>query len=155
MMGFNGDYMLTKKYGVGGEVTFQPGKQTYADFNAISPGETIQSRITFYDFNGIVRPIRTKRAALQFEGGFGGTNQRFYDNVSSSSTVGNSNSSQFFSSANHFQLHAAVAAPIYFKHDIFIRPQFDIHYVPNLDQQYNNTVVTQAMIWLGYTFGGK
>jgi hypothetical protein len=155
MMGFSGDYMLKKRYGVGAEVSFQPAQQTYVNFNAISPGESIKSRLTFYDFNGIVRPVSTKRAALQFEGGLGGANLKFYDDISGSSIVGNVNSSEYLASSNHFQLHAAVSVPIYLKDGFFVRPQFDLHYVPNLSQQYNSDVVTQGMVYVGYSFGGR
>jgi hypothetical protein len=155
VMGFSGDYMLTRRFGVGADVVFQPAKQDYVNFNAVSAGEKIQSRMTFYDFNGVAKPIQTKRAALQVEGGFGGANLKFYDSVNASSNLGNTNSSEYISSANHFQLHAGVSAPIYFKDHFFIRPQFDIHYVTNLDQQYGRDLVTQGMVWVGYSFGGQ
>lgn len=155
MMGFTGDYMLRKHYGFGAEVSFQPAQQTYVSFNAISPGESINSRMIFYDFNGVARPVSTKHAALQFEGGLGGANLRFYDNISGSSIVGNVNSSQYLSSSNHFQLHVSAEVPIYLKGGFFIRPQFDFHYVPNLNQQYNSDVVTQGMVYVGYSFGGE
>jgi len=159
MMGFNGNFMLTKKYGVGGDVVFQPARQNFAVLTPVSAtnsqGENIQSRLTFYDFNGIAQPIKNKRLAVQVFGGFGGANLRFYDTLTGSSTIGSSNSSQYLSSANHFQLHAGVGVPFYFKEHFFVRPQFDIHYVPNLDQQYGRDIVTQGMVWVGYTFGGQ
>lgn len=152
-MGFSGQVMLTKKYGVGGEVMFQPTHQDYVNFNNLGVNEAIKSRMTMYDFNGIVRPISNKNAALQFEGGIGGTSVRFYDEFSSSSTIGNSNQALFLSSANHFQLHAGVAVPIWAKNGFFVRPQFDIHYVPGLSDQYKKDLVTQATLWVGYSFG--
>lgn len=152
-MGFSGQVMLTKKYGVGGEVMFQPAQQDYVNFYNLGVNEAIKSRMTMYDVNGIVRPLRSKNAALQFEGGFGGASVRFYDTYSSSSSLGNSNNAAFLSSANHFQLHAGVAVPIWTKKGFFVRPQFDIHYVPNLSDQYKNDLVTQATLWVGYSFG--
>jgi len=155
MMGFHGDYMFTNSFGVGTDVLFQPAKQDYADFNAISPGEKIQSRMTFWDLNAVARPVRKKQAALQLEGGIGVANMRFYDTISQSGVLGNLNSDQYISSANHFQLHAGVGVPIYMKNGFFVRPQFDIHYVPNLDQQFGGNLVTQGMVWVGYAFGGR
>lgn len=154
-MGFHGNYMLTNRYGVGAEIGFQPAKQNYVSFDSVSAGEYIKSRMTFYDFNGIARPIRNKYAALQFEGGFGGANLKFYDVLSSANTLGSAASTQYLSSANHFQLHAGVAVPIYFKNNFFVRPQFDIHYVPGLTDQYGSNTVTQAMVFVGYSFGRK
>jgi Outer membrane protein beta-barrel domain len=154
-MGFHGDYMFNRRFGVGTDVLFQPAKQDYANFNAISPGEKIQSRMTFWDLNGVARPIRNKMAALQLEGGIGVANLRFYDTVSQSGVLGNTSSNQYISSANHFQVHAGVGVPIYIKNGFFVRPQFDIHYVPNLDEQFGGNLVTQGMVWVGYSFGGK
>jgi hypothetical protein len=156
MMGFSGDYMITKRFGAGAEVNFQPSKQNYAVLSPVSSGfgENLQSRLTFYDFNGIAKPVRSKRAALELSGGFGGANMRFYDNVSTSTVLGNSNSSTALTSANHFQLHFGVGVPIYVKDHFFIRPEFDIHYVPNFSQ-YGSDVVTQGMVFVGYSFGGQ
>lgn len=149
-LGFNGDYMLTKKYGVGAELGFQPSQQNYVSFGAVSPGESVKSRLLLYDINGIVRPYSRKHFALQAEGGFGGASLRFYDTISASSLSGNQ--SQYISSANHFQLHAGVGIPIYLKSHFFIRPQFDIHYAPNFSQDYSSDVITKETLWVGYSF---
>ena len=153
MMGFSGNYMINRRFGAGADVTFQPSKQNYANIGTLTgtAGEEIQSRLTFYDFNGVYQPVKTKLAAVQVLGGFGGANVKFYDSVSSSGTLGSANSSTQFSSANHFQLHAGVGVPIYFAHNFFVRPQFDIHYVHNFNQ-YGADLVTQGMVWIGYKF---
>jgi hypothetical protein len=156
MLGFNGNYMFSKHFGAGAEVSFQPSQQKFVVLTpesvANGGGENIQSRITFYDFNGVYQPVKNKLAAVQVFGGLGGTNQRFYDNITILSAIGNSSSSTVLVTDNHFQLHAGIGVPFYFKHNFFIRPQFDIHYVPNFSQ-YSSDVVTQGMIWVGYTFG--
>ena len=43
---------------------------------------------------------------------------------------------------------------IFVKDNIFIRPQFDVHYVPNL-HQFGSNVVTEESVWVGYRFGGQ
>jgi hypothetical protein len=150
--------MLWKKFGVGMEANFQPGKQDYLVVSTASSGqfgEKLQTRVTFYDFNGIFQPITAKRAALQLVGGIGGANIKFYDNVSSSSSIlGNSNTSQFFASSNHFQLHAGLGVQLYATEHVFIRPQFDLHYVHNFTQ-FNRNSVPAFTIWLGYSFGDR
>ena len=159
VMGFGGDLMLWKKFGIGGEVALQPGKQTYVNLNgsAAQSGLTalaIQSRMTLFDFNGIFQPINTKKVALKLEGGVGAANLKFYESGSSSSVLGNQNQSQYIQSANHFQVHGGVGVQIYVTDHIFIRPQFDIHYVPNLSQFGSNLVKTE-MVWIGYSFGDR
>ena len=150
--------MLWKHFGVGAEVKLQPARQNYLTFQqqtAGQYGDILQSRVTFYDFDGIYQPISTKKVALQLVGGVGGANVKFYEQLSSSSTVlGNSNQSQFFGSSNHFQIHGGVGVPIYVTDHFFVKPEFDIHFVNNFSQ-FGRNVVTSEMVWVGYSFGDR
>lgn len=164
MMGFGANLMLWQHFGVGVEVAFAPNRATYAAI----PGEvgvvdgipesqssyTLQSRTTFYDFNGIYRPVNHTRMTLDLIGGFGGANIKFYDNQSTSGLLGNSNYSSYLSSSNHLNLHGGVGVQLYLTDHFYLRPQFDIHYVPNL-QQFGSKLVTQEMVWVGYTIGDR
>lgn len=159
MMGVRGDLMLWKKFGVGAEVNFQPAKQDYINLNASAAFSglnslTIQSRMTLYDFNGIYQPVKTKKVAVKLEGGIGGANLKFYQGGSSSSVIGNQNFSQYFQSTNHFQVHGGIGVQYYLTDHVFIRPQFDVHYVHNLTE-FGRNLVTEETVWLGYTFGGQ
>jgi len=157
-MSIGGNVMAWKHFGIGAEVNFQPSKSNYVAFPPITeeslPAITIQSRLTLYDFNGIYQPVRTKRAAFQVIGGVGGANLRFYEAGTTGSTIGASNFSEYFGSNNHFQVHGGVAVQIYLTDHVFLRPQFDVHYVPNF-VQYGRNVVTSETVWLGYTFGSQ
>jgi hypothetical protein len=44
---------------------------------------------------------------------------------------------------------------IYVKEHIFIRPQFDFHYVPGLNNQFGSNYVPQGTIWIGYSMGSR
>ena len=161
-MGVGANLMLWEHFGVGMEASFNPGKPTYASIPAessaglaLQSAYSLQSRTTFYDFNGIYQPVKTAKADLQLIGGFGGANIKTYVNQSTSgSLVGNSNSSQYLGSSNHLNLHAGVAVQIYLTDHMYLRPQFDMHYVPNL-AQYGSKIVTQEMVWIGYTIGDR
>lgn len=158
-IGFGGDLMLRKKFGVGAEVAFQPAKATYVNLNASAAANglntlAVQSRMTLFDVNGIFQPVNTKKVALKLEGGIGGANLKFYESGSSSSVLGSQNMSQFLSSANHFQVHGGVGVQIYLTDHIYIRPEFDVHYVHNLTQ-FGSNVVTSEMVWLGYSWGDR
>jgi len=157
-MGISGNVMAWKHFGVGAEVNFEPSKDTYVAFPAISyTGQTpltIQSRMTLFDANGIYQPVRTKKVAFQVSGGIGVANMRFYEAGQTGSAIGQSNYSEYFGSNNHFQVHAGVGVQFYLTDHVFLRPQFDIHYVPNLTQ-YGSNLVTSETVWLGYTFGGQ
>jgi len=111
--------------------------------------------MTFYDFDGIVEPYKTKKVAIQFIGGIGGANLKFYEAESSTDALaGSSNVSQYFESSNHFQVHGGAGVQFYLTDHIYLRPEFDIHYVNNLNQ-FGNKLVTQEMVWVGYSFGGQ
>jgi hypothetical protein len=159
-MGFGSNLMLWKNFGLGVEVTFQPGKSTFAQLPANLleevPASTLQFRETFYDFNGIYQPVNTKKATLQLIGGIGGANTKFYESyIASGSPLGGTNTSQYASSANHFQVHAGAGVQIYVTDHVYIRPQFDIHYSPNLTEQFGSNLAVQGMVWLGYTIGDR
>jgi hypothetical protein len=159
MMGFGGDLMLWKKFGVGAEVAFQPGKETYVNLNASAAAsgltsEAVQSRMTLFDINGIYEPVNTKKVVLKLEGGIGVANLKFYESGSSSSVLGSQSQSQYFQSSNHFQVHGGIGVQIYLTDHVFIRPQFDVHYVNNLTE-FGSKIVTQEMVWLGYSWGDR
>jgi outer membrane protein W len=158
-IGVGGDIMLWKKFGIGAEAAFQPAKQTFVDLKASAAANglntlSVQSRMTLFDINGIFEPVNTKKVGVKLEGGIGGANLKFYESGSSSSVLGSQNSSQYLSSTNHFQVHGGVGVEIYITDHIFIRPQFDVHYVRNLSQ-FGSNMVTSEMVWLGYNWGDR
>jgi hypothetical protein len=161
MLGFGGDLMLWKKFGVGADVAFQPAKENYVNLNssaALSGLNTLslQTRVTMYDFDGILQPVNTKKVGVKIRGGIGGANVKFYQSGSSTGTVlGNQNYTQYFASANHFAVNLGVGVQIYLTDHIFVRPEFDYHYVPNMTQQFGSNNVIQGMAWIGYSFGDR
>jgi hypothetical protein len=142
---FGADFMVTPHIGVNGEYSF---RFTQADY---LPTEGVKIRPAFYDFNAVYQPSSgDKRIVPVLEGGIGGAKLSFYAAQSAGTIF---TTSQFFASSNHFQVHGAVGVKLYVKSDIFIKPQFDIHYVPNLTDQYGRNFVPQVTISIGYTFG--
>lgn len=169
-MGFGVNLMLWEHFGVGMEVAFQPNRPTYASIPQELPlttaGVTVagsgqapysfQERTTFYDFNGIYEPWKSEKAELQVIGGFGGANTKSYINQSSSGSLlgGGSAYSQYAGSSNHLNLHAGLAMQIYLSDHMYLRPQFDFHYVPG-ETQFGSKMVLQEMVWIGYTIGDR
>lgn len=146
-LGFGANVMLADHYGFGGEVNFQPSQRQYGP---------LQFRESFYDFNGIYAPLSTKRAILELQGGIGGASTSFSFNQSQCvGTAVCSNQNESVGNANHFQVHAGLGLQLFLTQHIFLRPQFDIHYVPNLGQQFDRDLVPEATLWLGYRIGGK
>ena len=146
-LGLGGDIMLNKRFGAGAEVNFQPARSDYGP---------LQFRQTVYDFNGIFAPVNVKRALLEVQGGIGGARTGFA--LTQSSCVGTalcSTVTQPVGNASHFQLHVGVGVQLFLTNHIFIRPQFDLHYVPNFDQQFGRNAVPQGTVWIGYNFGDR
>jgi hypothetical protein len=160
MLGFGGNLILWKHFGVGVDVSLQPAKQNYATFQqqvvaTQTPGFSIQSRTTFYDFDGIYLPYRAKKAEIQLIGGIGGANIKFYEaEQATDALAGAQNISEYYGSGNHFQVHGGAGVQFYLTDKIYLRPEFDIHYVTNMNQ-FGSKLVTQEMVWLGYSFGGQ
>jgi hypothetical protein len=157
-MGVAGNLMLWKHFGVGADVSFQPTKKDFIVFQqggAGQFGDILQERTTFYDFNGIFQPFSSKNVAAQLIGGIGGANVKFYEKVTSNSSVlGNSQYTQLFGSSNHFTVHGGFAVQAFVKGNLFIKPEVDIRYVTNFGQ-FKRNMVPGFMVWLGYSFGDR
>lgn len=146
-LGFGGGVMIDKHFGFGAEAVLQPAKQDYAG---------LQARQTFYDVNAIYAPVNEKKVALRLEGGIGGAKTSF--SITQSSCVGTAvcqSQSQPVGNSSHFLVHAGVGVQLFLTEHIFIRPQFDLRYIPNFTTQYGSNVVPGGMIWIGYSLGDR
>ena len=144
-LGFGGDIMFRQRLGIGAEINFQPVHQDYGP---------LKSRETFIDVNGIYEPLITKRAIVQLQGGLGVAKTGF--TIAQNACVGTAvcvNQVSSLGSANHFQLHFGAGLQIALTDRFFVRPQFDLHYVPNLTDQFGSNWVPEATVAVGYHFG--
>ena len=140
------DYMIKPKIGINGEYTFHFRQNPYL------PNEGLKMRPSFYDLNGFWQPFGG-RVAPFLEGGFGGARLSLHFN-SSDCVTGSCGSFTPVSGYSYYQLHFAAGAKIYVHGPIFVKPQFDLHYVFNL-QQFGRKAVVGYMISGGYTFGKR
>ncbi len=146
-LGFGGDVMLRKHFGVGAELNFQPAKNDYGP---------VQYRQMFYDFNGVFAPVSEKRVALQLEGGIGGARTGFsFTQTSCVGTAICSSVSQPVGNATHFQVHAGIGLQFFLTQHLFIRPEFDLHYVTNFTEQFGSNAVPEGTVWVGYSWGER
>ena len=162
MLGFGGDVMVKDKLGFGLEYSITPALQTYAPLNgstsalAASVEEPVQSRVSFYDFNAVYRPIATKKAALNIEAGIGGERTSF--SVTQSGCLGTavcSSQTSPVGTASHFQEHIGIGAQIFVTEHLYIRPQLDLHIANGLTNQFGSNFVPTVMVWVGYNLGSK
>ncbi len=147
-LGFGGEVMADKHYGIGVGLSLQPTK---SDFGPL------KYRQMFYDFNGIYAPYNEKRVALKLLGGIGGSRTSF--SYKESSCVGGSvicsESDISLGNASHFQLHAGAGVDIMLTDSFMIRPQFDFRFVPNLNEQFGRNIVTGGMVWIGFRVNNR
>jgi hypothetical protein len=146
---FGGDYMLNSHLGFDAEYAFRFAQATFL------PAAGVKDRPGFYDFNAVYEPSPTTRIVPELEGGIGGARVALYfsQSICPISNVC-STQSQLFYSSNHFQVHGAVGVKFYVTSKMFIKPQFDVHWAANLNQQYARDYVPQYTVSVGYTFGG-
>ena len=146
-LGLGGDVMLQRHFGIGAEVNLQPAKSDYGP---------IQYRQTFYDFNAIVAPLSERHVVLQLQGGIGGARSGFsYSQTACVGTAVCSNVSQSVGTTTNFQVHTGVGVQFFLTKQLFIRPEFDLHYVTNFTQQFGSNVVPQGTVWVGYSWGDR
>ncbi|PYU31621.1 MAG: hypothetical protein DMG31_11745 [Acidobacteria bacterium] len=147
---FGADFMFRPHFGVNGEYAFRFAQANYL------PLAGLKVRPGFYDFNAVYEPISGKRIVPVVVGGIGGARIALY--VTQQCLIANINctyNQPAGINANHFQLHGAFGVKLYLKPSLFIKPQFDIHYVTHLTDQYGRNWVPQYTVSVGYTFGER
>jgi len=147
---FGVDFMFRPHFGVNGEYAFR-----FAQANFL-PNAGLKVRPGFYDFNAVYQPISGKRIVPVVVGGIGGARMALY--ITQQCSIANINCTATYPAginANHFQLHGGVGVKLYVKPSLFIKPQFDIHYVTHLTDQYGRDWVPEYTVSVGYTFGER
>lgn len=144
---FGGDFMFRSYLGVGAEYAGRFSQAPYAGLN-YEP--------SFYDFNAVFMPLpRAAKIVPELQLGVGGANLQFYYNQQFCDAFsGCSTSNSYIESSNHFQIHGGVGVRFYLNHWIFVRPQFDIHYVNNFFQ-FGSNWVPQYSIAIGISGGRR
>jgi hypothetical protein len=122
---FGVDFMFSPHLGVNGEYAFRFSQADYL------PAAGLKYRPAFYDFNAV-----WEGSSIEWSAGI---------NCTATYSAG--------INANHFQVHGAFGLKLYVHGNIFIKPQFDFHYVNNLTDQFGRNWVPQYTGSVGYTFG--
>lgn len=141
-MRVGGDFMFTEHFGAGFGTSFQPARQDYGPF---------QYRQTFLDVDGIYSPKSTKKWATQIIGGIGSARTSFsYTQTGCAGTAVCSTQTSAVGSSSNFAVHAGAAIQFFVWGNVFIKPEFSYHYVPNLTNQFGSSSVAGAFVSIGY-----
>lgn len=147
---FGVDFMFKPHLGVNGEYAFRFAQANYL------PAAALKFRPGFYDFNAVYEPVSGLRVVPVLYGGIGGARIALYQSQTVSITGITTNFSYPAGlNANHFQIHGGIGVKLYIKPSLFIKPQFDIHYVTHLTDQFGRDWVPEYTVSVGYTFGER
>ena len=145
---FGVDFMFRKHLGVNGEYAFRLKRAPFL------PGDGLTMRPSFYDINALWQPVSGRRLIPFLEAGVGVVKiSEFLDPAASITGVTSTSGFSAGSDTNHFQFHFAVGAKLYVHGNIFVRPEFDLHYAAHLTDQFGRNTIIQFMGSVGYTFG--
>jgi hypothetical protein len=140
---FGADFMLMPHFGINGEYAFHFTQDNYL------PTAGIKYRPAFFDVNAIYQPFFFGgRIAPIVEGGVGVARVSVYLNpqICPDSTT-------CPASGDYFQVHGAIGVKLYIEPNVFVKPQVDLHWARNLNQQFGRDLVPQYTISVGYSFG--
>jgi hypothetical protein len=147
---FGADFMWKPHFGFNGEYAFRFSQANYL------PNAGLKMRPGFYDFNVVYEPVSGQRIVPVVYGGIGGARMALY--ITQSCSIANINCTASYPAginANHFQVHGGVGVKLYVKPSLFFKPQFDIHYVTHLTDQFGRDWVPELTMSIGYTFGER
>ncbi|MCX6633401.1 MAG: outer membrane beta-barrel protein [Candidatus Solibacter sp.] len=144
-MNLGGGIMLSPRLGFGAEVTFKPRQSDYAGLGY---------RPIFYDFNGILHPLPgVKRVVPELQAGLGAVNLKYYYNQKDCNVFeGCPGANTLVQISNHFQLHAGASVSFFVTPHVYVRPQFDLHWVHNF-VEFGSGLVPRYGVSVGYRFG--
>jgi len=145
---FGVDFMFRPKLGVNAEYAWRFSRATFL------AGDSLDFRPKFYDVNVVWQPFG-KRVAPVLQGGFGAAKISLYSTGTPITGVTDRSTFPAGSDINHFQLHGAIGLKFYFRGNLFVKPEFDLHYVRQLTDQFGRNLVIGYMIQFGYSFGGR
>jgi hypothetical protein len=147
---FGVDVRFKRHLGINAEYTFHFKKVPFL------PDDSLNMRPAFYDVNVMWMRVAGNRIAPLLEGGAGGARLGLRS-TSTTPITGITNTSSFSAGSrpNHAQLHFGAGLKFYVRGNIFIKPQFDLHYVFNFKDQFGRNLVPEYTGSLGYTFGGR
>lgn len=143
------DFMFRKHLGVNGEYTFRFSRAPYL------PSDGLNMRPSFYDINALWQPFSGMRVVPFLEGGLGGARVALSFSPSAATGLTTAPSLPTGMNPSYFQLHFAAGAKVYVRGRIFVKPEFDLRYVPRLKNQFGRDTVLQFGGAVGYTFGKR
>jgi hypothetical protein len=142
-LGFNGDFLLHKNFGIQGEINWRASQGIYNGYQPYRP--------LFWDFNGMWLPHLAKHVTAELEAGIGVESLRFYNNFYTCSYITGCTN---YTSSNHFMGDFGGGIRIYPHGNFFVRPEARFYLINN-NVEFNSNHATRYGATIGYTFGER
>jgi hypothetical protein len=144
-LGFSGDFLFPKHYGIEGEVFWRAKQNTYNPFISGQPFRPI-----FWDFNGIYERNFAKRVGVELLAGIGEESVRFYQPFITCSFTSCTN----YTSVGHFMGDFGGGLRLYVTPNVFVRPEARVYLIRN-NFEFSSGHAERFSVSIGYTFGGS
>jgi len=142
-VGFSGDFLLHKDFGIGGEIFWRAHQGIYNGYQPYRP--------LFWNFNGMWLPHLARHVSGELVAGIGATSIRFYNNYYTCSYITGCTN---YTSSNHFMGDFGGGIRFYPHGNIFIRPEARLYLIHN-NVEFNSNRATRYGVTIGYTFGER
>jgi hypothetical protein len=141
-----GDFKLSRRFGVGAEMSFRKDRGAYAG---------LEYRPVFYDINVVYKPLSiARRFTPEIQAGYGRANLKLYytPQICYQLPQGCLGTNAEASSTSDYQLHLALGLRFYAYKGLFVRPQVDVRRVQNnFSSYFGSPWVSQYTVAVGYT----
>lgn len=142
-VGFGGDALFSRRFGVQTEVNWRASQGSYAG--------QLPYRPLFWDFNAIYVQRLRKHVAAETLGGIGAESVRFYEGTYNCDYYGSCSN---YVSSTHFMADVGGGIRFYPYGNLFVRPEARLYFVHN-NVEFSSAYVTRYGVSVGYTFGGS
>ena len=142
-VGFNGDFLVHKDFGVQGEINWRAHQGLYNGYQPYRP--------LFWDFNAMFLPRLARHVTGEFEAGIGAESIRFYNNYYTCSYITGCTN---YTSSNHFMGDFGAGVRFYPHGNFFLRPEARLYLIHN-NVEFSSDHATRYGVTIGYTFGER
>jgi hypothetical protein len=144
-LGFSGDVLVHKRFGVGAEIAWRAGQNQYGTIGPYRP--------LFFDVNGVWAPQITKHLTGELQAGIGVEDIRFYTaSAYSSGGCGFYGYCNDYISSHHFMGDFGAGIRAYIWHNAFVRPEVRLYLINN-NAEFSSGIAFRYGASLGYSFG--
>lgn len=143
-LGFNGDVLVHKRFGVGAEIDWRAAQNSY--------GQLAPYRPLFFDVNGVWAPKLTEHLTGELVAGIGVEDIRFYTGYGAGGGCGFYGYCNNYVSSHHFMGDFGGGIRAYLWHNLFIRPEVRLYLIHN-NAEFSSGRAVRYGATLGYSFG--